>query len=228
MSQGLQSLGNMANQLGGGQNPLQPGGVGGAGNPGGKGPPVPPQGPPQAKHDGGAPATSATFFNGPAPQDSPTPTAPARRHSAPSPITRTTVAFTSQCDATNDLAGWCQVYSGPASARRKHPVTLSTELCRLPVAGDGQITFADTREVLLEVDTNTGTPAWRAGQGVKNRQHEHTVTVRGGTCLRWAATWDTIGADGFYAPPGDYFIGYGIDSPQTSSVTSGDALRLTD
>ena len=42
------------------------------------------------------------------------------------------------------------------------------------------------------------------------------------------ATWDTIGADGFYAPPGDYFIGYGIDSPQTSSVTSGDALRLTD
>lgn len=191
-------------------------------------PSAPPQGQPQAKHDGGAPATSATFFNGPAPQDSPTPTAPARRHSAPSPITRTTVAFTSQCDATNDLAGWCQVYSGPASARRKHPVTLSTELCRLPVAGDGQITFADTREVLLEVDTNTGTPAWRAGQGVKNRQHEHTVTVRGGTCLRWAATWDTIGADGFYAPPGDYFIGYGIDSPQTSSVTSGDALRLTD
>ena len=188
---------------------------------------APPQGQSTGKRDGAPPATPASVFNGPAPEDSPTPTAPVRRHSAPAPITRTTVAFTSQCDATNDLAGWCQVYSGPASARRKHPVSLSMQLCRLPVAGDRQVTFSDTREVLLELYTTAGTTSWQAGQGTKNSQHEHTVTVRGGTCLRWAATWDTIGRDGFYAPPGDYSISYGADSSDMS-FTGGDQLHLTD
>jgi hypothetical protein len=162
------------------------------------------------------------------PTNSPTPTAPARRHSAAAPISRTTVAFTSQCDATNDLAGWCELYSGPASAHRKHPVSLSMELCRLPVAGDGQVSFDDTREVDLIVESSAGAQQWRAGQGVKNSAHPHTVTVRGGTCLRWAATWDTIAGDGFYAPPGSYVIGYGLDSSQMSQFTSANALELTD
>jgi len=173
-------------------------------------------------------ATSPSLLTGPATVDSPTPTAPARRHSASAPITRTTVAFTSQCDATNDITGWCEVYTGPAGARRKHPVSLSMELCRLPVAGDGQITFDDTREVDLEVDSPAGSKDWLAGQGLRNTQHPHTVTVRGGTCLHWAATWDTIGSDGFYAPPGDYAIGYGLDSSQMSQFTSQSGFQVTD
>jgi hypothetical protein len=181
-----------------------------------------------AGNGAGHPASPpATVLAGPSPADSPTPTSQRRRHSAAAPITRTTVGFTSQCDATNDLAGWCEVYSGPGSARRKHPVSLSMELCRLPVAGDAQLTFDDSREVDLEVESN-GTREWQAGQGVKNATHSHTVTVRGGTCLRWAATWDTIGADGFYAPPGGYGVSYGVDSSQLPGFTTGLDLTLTD
>ena len=187
-----------------------------------------PQQQPQGTGKSRPASTSANPNNGPAPEDSPTPTAPARKHSAAAPITRTTVAFTSQCDATNDIAGWCQVYSGPGSARRKHPVSLSIELCRMPVAGDGQVTFSDTREVSFFVYTYNGTTVWQAGQGVKNSQREHTVTVRGGTCLRWAATWDTIDRAGFYAPPGEYSMGYAVDSSNMTSFTSGDTLQLTD
>jgi hypothetical protein len=55
-----------------------------------------------------------------------------------------------------------------------------------------------------------------------------TVTVRGGTCLRWAATWDTISPDGFYAPLGSYYVGYGLDSAQMSQFTGGIGLQLTD
>ena len=102
------------------------------------------------------------------------------------------------------------------------------ELCRLPVAGDGQVTFDDSREVDLQVDASSGTTEWQAGQGVKNAAHSHTVNVRGGTCLRWAATWDTIAVDGFYAPPGNYDIGYGVDSSQLPGSTGGPVLQLTD
>jgi hypothetical protein len=137
------------------------------------------------------------------------------------------VTFTSQCDATNDVVGWCVVYSGPSTVRRKHAATLSMELCRVPVAGDGQMTFYDTREVDLSVSDGDGKLFWQAGQGGRNINKEHTLTVRGGTCLRWSAVWDTIGRDGFYAPPGNYYVSYSPDSGD--QVTGGgQTLTVTD
>jgi len=163
------------------------------------------------------------------PADSPTPTAPAHRHSAPAPITRTTVGYdAAACDATNDVVGWCIVYTGPDSGRRKHPVHLSMELCRPQVNGDGSIHFDDTREIDLELFAPDGSVQWRAGQGVRYASPGRTVVVRAGTCLRWVSTWDTIAPDGFYAPPGDYSISYALDSSDVGTSYGGITLHLTD
>jgi len=150
------------------------------------------------------------------------------RHSAAAPIRRTTVNYTGGCDPTAGVVGWCELYSGPTTAHRKHPVTLSVELCRPSVDGDASVTFYDTREVDLELSDDNGTTDWVAGQGERNRQVEHSVLVRGGTCLRWSSAWDTIAPDGFYAPPGDYDVSYGVDSNDVSTSTSGPVLHLVD
>ena len=164
-----------------------------------------------------------------APASSPTPTAPTHRRSAAAPIRRTTVRYSSGCDpTTTDGVGWCELYSGPSSARRKHPVAFSMELCRLPVGGDGRVTFGDTREVDLELLNSNGELQWRAGQGEHYRATTHSVTVRAGTCLRWTSTWDTIAPDGFYSPPGTYDLSYGLNDSNVSATTVGIEVQLTD
>ncbi|HET6910375.1 MAG TPA: hypothetical protein VFH54_13620, partial [Mycobacteriales bacterium] len=99
---------------------------------------------------------------------------------------------------------------------------------RPSVDGDASVSFYDTREIDLELSDGDGTTDWVAGQGEQNRQVDHSVLVRGGTCLRWSSTWDTIAPDGFYAPPGDYDISYAVDSSDVSMSTSGPVLHLTD
>jgi len=177
---------------------------------------------------GGGPVVGPSPFQQPAPADSPTPTAPTYRRSASAPITRTTVGYDSACDATNDVVGWCLVYTGPDSARRKHPVQLSMELCRPQVNGDGTIHFDDTREIDLEVFDQDGSTQWRAGQGVKYRRPGHAVVVRAGTCLRWSAVWDTIAPNGFYAPPDDYYLSLSIDTSSAPISPASGTVTLTD
>jgi hypothetical protein len=103
------------------------------------------------------------------------------------------------------------------------------EMCRVPISGDGTLTFSDTREVDFEaLAPSTGKAVWRAGQGERFRSPGHTVTVKAGTCLRWTSTWDTIAPDGFYAPPGDYDMSVGVTTDNTSFGASGATLTLTD
>ncbi|HET6909609.1 MAG TPA: hypothetical protein VFH54_09745, partial [Mycobacteriales bacterium] len=97
------------------------------------------------------------------------------RHSAAAPIRRTTVSYTGGCDPTAGVVGWCELYSGPTTAHRKHPVTLSIELCRPSVDGDASVSFYDTREIDLELSDGDGTTDWVAGQGEQNRQVDHSV-----------------------------------------------------
>ncbi|MDQ1747379.1 MAG: hypothetical protein QOD07_1642 [Frankiaceae bacterium] len=174
------------------------------------------------------PTTSGNAFPAPRPSSSPTPTAPPKRHSANAPIKRTTVGYDSACDPTYDVQGWCELYTGPAQARRKHTVTLSMELCRPSVVGDGTVHFYDTREIFLGLDDSSGSPVWRAGQGIKYKTTTYALVVKAGTCVRWTSSWDTISADGFYAAPGNYNITFGLDSNDVSTVTGGDTLTLTD
>jgi hypothetical protein len=190
----------------------------------------PPTGAPQPASVVGGSGAAASGPFAPAPgTDSPTPTAPTYRHSAPAPITRTTVGYDSAaCDATNDVVGWCVAYTGPDRGRRKHPVHLSMELCRPQVNGDGTIHFSDSREIDLEVLTSDGSRQWQAGQGEKYRSPGATVVVRAGSCLRWVASWDTISPDGFYAPPGSYSISYAIDTSDFGTTYGGPTLQLSD
>jgi hypothetical protein len=178
-----------------------------------------------SRHSG--PATGNPFPQS-QPSDSPTPYAPTKRHSANAPISRTTVGYNAACDATYDVQGWCALYTGPAQARRKHPVTLSVELCRPSVVGDGTVHFTDTRQVAFELDDSTGTKVWQAGQGLKYKNVTTAVVVKAGTCLRWSSSWDTISASGFYAPPGAYYVSFGLDSSDVSTISGGDNVTLTD
>ena len=164
----------------------------------------------------------------PATAESPTPTAPTLRRSASAPISRTSVGYDSDCDATNDIVGWCVVYTGPSSARRKHPVQLSIELCRPQVNGDATIHFSDRREIDLELLDAAGSKQWQAGQGIRYRSPGAAVVVRAGTCLRWVSSWDTIAPNGFYAPPGSYSVSYAIDSSDVGGSYGGPTLQLTD
>jgi hypothetical protein len=172
--------------------------------------------------------TTGNPYAQPRPSDVATPYAPTKRHSANAPITRATVGYNSACDATYDVQGWCELYTGPSQARRKHVVTLSMELCRPSVVGDGTVHFYDTRQAYLELDDYNGNKVWQAGQGLKYKTTTTAVVVKAGTCLRWSSSWDTISADGFYAPPGDYSVTFGLDSSDVSSTTGGDILTLTD
>jgi len=162
------------------------------------------------------------------PSSSPTPTAPPKRQSANAPITRTTVGYDSACDPTYDVQGWCELYTGPTQARRKHPVALSVELCRPSVVGDGTVHFTNTREISFELDDANGTKVWAAGQGLTYKNATYALVVKGGTCVRWTSSWDTIAADGFYAPPGTYTYNFGLESSDVTTGTGGDALTLTD
>lgn len=164
----------------------------------------------------------------PTPPASPTPYAPVKRHSANAPISRTTVGYNAACDATYDVQGWCELYTGPSQARRKHTVALSMELCRPSVVGDGTVHFTDTRQIVMELYDSTGTRVWQAGQGLKYKNVTSAVVVKAGTCLRWSSSWDTISTSGFYAPPGDYTVSFGLDSSDVSTVSGGDVVTLTD
>ncbi len=191
----------------GGTGPVLPGGSSGSTGPGAGGNPLP----------------------APSPSDSPTPYAPTKRHSAKAPINRTVVNYNVACDATYDVQGWCEVYSGPTQATRKHPFALSMELCRPSVVGDGTIQFDDSRQIQLIVYDSSGNQVWAAGQGERYANTTSSVVVKAGTCLRWTSSWDTIEPDGFYAPPGDYSIGMDLDSSDVSpGNTSTPTLTLTD
>ena len=184
----------------------------------------------------GRPAAGQQPMGPPRPADagateaSPTPYAPTRRHSAPAPITRSTVGMNPGCDPASAAEGngWCLLYTGPQTARRKHPVQLSAELCRASIYGDGTVQFNDTRQIFFQLQEQTGAVDWTAGQGVRNRAATTNQVVRAGTCLRWTATWDTIAANGFYAPPGYYSISLGLDTAGGSTTTGADSLTLTD
>jgi hypothetical protein len=190
-----------------GSGPVLPGGSGGSTGPGAGGNPFP----------------------APSPSDTPTPYAPPKRHSANAPITRSTVGYNIACDATYDVQGWCAIYSGPTQATRKHAVALSMELCRPSVVGDGTVHFDDTRQITMTLYDNSGTQVWTAGQGLRYARTASAVVVKAGTCLRWTSSWDTITPSGFYAAPGSYSIGIGLDSSDVSSTASGaDTLTLTD
>lgn len=173
-----------------------------------------------------APGHSGSFGQS-APTDSPTPYAPVKRHSANAPITRTTVGYNSACDATYDVQGWCVLYTGPTTARRKHNVVLSMELCRPAVVGDGTVRFSSTRQVDFSVYDGYYNKVWQAGQGLKYKNTPSSLVVHAGTCLRWTSTWDTIAPSGFYVPPGSYSPSYLVDS-NISYSTSGGSLALTD
>lgn len=175
------------------------------------------------------PTTPGNAFPVPRPSAaSPTPTAPVKRHSANAPITRTTVAYDSACDPTYDVQGWCELYSGPTQARRKHPVALSVELCRPSVVGDGTVHFTNTREISFELDDGNGTKVWAAGQGLTYKNATFALVVKAGTCVRWTSSWDTIAANGFYAPPGTYTYNFGLESSDVTTGIGGNALTLTD
>lgn len=179
------------------------------------------------------PAASATALVTPPTATAPSPeTAPSRRTSpsgSRSPITRGTSSF-----ATNDLCqedqghapqGWCLRYTGPTTARRGVPVTLQMELCRLGTFPAQTLTFGSTREITMVVDT-TG---WEAGQGEGFTSPGRTVTVEPGTCLTWASTWDTRGADGFLVLPGSYGVGVGIEASGLAlSSSSSDTLDVSE
>jgi len=167
-------------------------------------------------------------FPAPKPSASDTPYAPTKRHSANAPISRSTVGYNADCDATYDVQGWCEVYSGPMQGQRKHPVTLSMELCRPSVVGDGTVHFTSTRQISMQLSDSTSTTVWHAGQGIAYQNKDFALTVKAGTCLQWKSTWDTISSTGFYAPPGSYTISFGLDSSDVSTVTGGDTLTLTD
>jgi len=199
--------------------PTSPSGVGtqasGPVLPGGNGPAAGPSG-------------SNNAFPVPKPSPSSTPYAPTKRHSADAPISRSMVGYNAACDATYDVQGWCEVYSGPVQGQRKHPVTLSMELCRPSVVGDGTVHFTSTRQISMQLSDSTGTTVWHAGQGITYQNKNFALTVRAGTCLQWKSTWDTISSTGFYAPPGSYTVSFGLDSSDVSTVTGGDTLTLTD
>ena len=182
---------------------------------------------PGGSSNGGG-STSGNLYPPATASDSPTPYAPPKRHSANAEISRTTVGYNANCDATYDIQGWCELYTGPTQARRKHSVTLSMELCRPSVVGAGTVHFYDTKEIGLELDDSTGATVWQAGQGIKYKTKTYAVVVQGGTCLRWTASWDTIARNGFYAPPGDYTVSFGLDSNDVAGFTTGDTLTLTD
>ena len=180
--------------------------------------------------NGGRPAGPPRPGAAAATDGSPTPYAPSRRHSAPAPITRSTVGMNPGCDTASAAEGngWCLLYAGPHTALRKHPVRLSAELCRASIYGDGTVQFSDTRQIFFQMQGQTGEVDWTAGQGVRNRATPSTQVVAAGTCLRWSATWDTVAANGFYAPPGDYSVSLGLDTSGSSMGTGGDVLTLTD
>ena len=182
---------------------------------------------PGGSSNGGG-STGPNPFPQSTPSDTPTPYAPTKRHSANAPITRSTVGYNIKCDATYDVQGWCELYTGPTQARRKHTVTLSLQLCRPSVVGDGTVHFTDTRQIDLQLSDGTGTTVWQAGQGIKYKNTSSALVVKAGTCVQWKSSWDTISSNGFYAPPADYNISFGLDSNDVSMTTGGDTLTLTD
>ena len=164
------------------------------------------------------------------PRARPTAAAPARRtavQAAGSPITRgtSTIAAGDLCpdEGSQAAQGWCLRYTGPATARRGRPVTLSGELCRLASFPAATVTFSSSREVLLDVQ-GTG---WEAGRGQGTAGTGRTVTVGGGSCLTWASTWDTRDAEGFLVLPGTYGVDLGVEAASPSVSTTG-SLQVTD
>lgn len=156
------------------------------------------------------------------PTGAPAPPVPGRRTS---PISRGTgsIAMSDLCsdDQTDAAQGWCLRYTGPATARRGHPVTLSMELCRLGSFPTGTVTFSSTRETILAVRD----AGWSAGQGEQFTSPGRTITLPGTTCLTWASTWDTRGSDGFLVLPGDYTVDVGVES--NLALTNGVSGTLT-
>jgi hypothetical protein len=195
--------------------------------PAGSGPVLPGQQP--SNGDGGSgSAGHDDAFPAPTPTPSTTPYAPTKRQSADAPITRTTVGYNTDCDATYDVQGWCELYTGPSQGRRKHVVTFAMELCRPSVVGDGTVHFTSTRQVYLQLSDSNGEKVWQAGQGIAYKNKTFALVVKAGTCLRWTSSWDTIAANGFYAPPGGYTVSFGLDSSDVSTVNGGDSFTLTD
>jgi hypothetical protein len=152
---------------------------------------------------------------------------PVARSRSAAPITRGTsrIAMTDVCqdDNTDAAQGWCLRYTGPATARRGHPVRLSMELCRLGAFPAAGLQLDSTRETLLGID-----PDWHAGQGSRFTSPGRSVTVQPGTCLTWSAVWDTRDSDGFLVLPGTYYVQVGVESSSATFALVSATLRVTD
>lgn len=145
------------------------------------------------------------------------------RAPAPSPITRGTARLPTGDLCGQDEAaatGWCTRYTGPTTATRGEPVTLSMELCRLEAFPAASVSFATTREISLRVAD------WEAGRGTSYRSPGRTVTIQPGSCLTWASTWDTRDRDGYLALPGEYTIGFGVETSGATWQQAGPTLTL--
>ncbi|HVE74240.1 MAG TPA: hypothetical protein VNA30_03995 [Mycobacteriales bacterium] len=181
--------------------------------------PSPTPDPSASESPGGSSGSEPTSGGEPSPGESPEPEEAGagepteqprpKRRSAAAPITRGagTIETTDLCDGgTLDptRTAWCARYTGPTTAKRGQPVTLSFELCRYPQAGDATVTYDSELEILAEVPGPADQPRWRAGQGVVYEKRPHSEVVRAGTCLAWSSSWDTRGSDGFLVVPGSY------------------------
>jgi hypothetical protein len=175
-----------------------------------------------------APASPAAALGSPSPVPTSVPSATSAVRT--SPITRSTSTIRSddlcQEDPTAAAAGWCLRYTGPATARRGHPVALSQALCRLGTHPAATVTFRTTREALLSV--SGGAADWAAGQGERYTSPGRTVTVPPGTCLVWTSSWDTRGRDGFLVTPGTYDVAAGVESTDLALPSTSTTLRVTD
>lgn len=137
---------------------------------------------------------------------------------------RSVVAFSAGEDCTTSSVpvatapAWCVRYSGATTVARGAVATIAFDLCR--PSADGDVTFADEDGMVMEVGNSSAT-MWSSQDGRKVAKAEETVTVKGGSCLRWTTTWDTRDREGFRVRAGDYYVGYGLNADSSYSGSFG-------
>lgn len=132
------------------------------------------------------------------------------------------------CDGSGPTAaqGWCSSYTGARKARVGESVVLSTQVCRMPGRGTGELFTDDGQHAKFVVGGR-----WRWSHGRRFAPTATTITVPAGECVRWEVAWDLRNNSGQPLAAGSYDlealprVGTGpnsayVDNTETFTISS--------